>query len=163
MAKQKNDTKNGLNDPLEAIISGERLTETVKTRRGEFTLAFPLPKDLRRIEVTVASKLEGQPSATFPEDTIQKIRVYATLDAVIIDAPEWWDGLDTAEDCPDDDLIVELYRRYLRLYNQTQEALGSGGKLRGSVGKISPKDTSKAVDNGAFSGIADGPEVSESE
>ena len=159
MAKQKDETKQGLSDPLEAIISGERLTETVKTRRGEFTLAFPLPKDLRRIEVTVASRLDGQPSSTFSADTIQNIRAYATLDTVVVDAPEWWDKLDSAEDCPDDDLIIDLYRRYLRLYNQTQKALGRGGKLRGSVGKIESKDPPETVDSGAFSGIADGPEV----
>ena len=160
MVKQKNDTmKNEANDPLEAIINGDRLSTDVTTRRGKFTLAFPLPKDLRRIEVTVASRLEGQPSSTFSDDTIQKIRVYATLDAVIVDAPEWWDGLDSAEDCPDDDLIVELYRRYLRHYGQTQEALGRGGKLRGSVGKIESKDPAEAVDSGAFSGIADGQKV----
>ena len=107
-------------DVLEMILGGERITKKLKTKRGTFAMTFPLPRDLREIEVGVAKMLEGSPVASFSKEQLASFRAYATLDKVIIDGPEWWNKLDSSEDCPDDELITHLYGRYLRLYQSTQ-------------------------------------------
>lgn len=142
-------------DVLEFLLKGERLTKKIVTKRGTFVIAFPLPKDIREIEVVVASRLDGTPIEAFTKDSIANFRCYATLDAVIVDAPGWWNELASAEDCPDDALVLEIYRGYLQFYQQTQQRI-SRSKFRGSseVGKARPKTAS--VDSGAFSDITDG-------
>ena len=142
-------------DPLEILLSGERLTKTEKTRRGEFVLAFPLPSDLRRIEVRVAGMLEGQPASSFPPATLANFRAYATLDVVIVNAPEWWEDMESPEQCPDDELVTDLYGRYLRFYRETQRIL-TRGRSGLSVGKIKRKNKAEVVDDAPFQGLANG-------
>lgn len=123
-------------DILESILKGERITEEVVTKRGKFILALPLPKDIRAIEIEVARRLEGIPESAFEKSTISNVRAYATLDTVVIKAPDWWSDLESAEDCPDDSLITELYRRYLQFYRETQRKIDKS-QFRGvdQVGK----------------------------
>ena len=52
---KKKDT--GPADALEYIMSGKQLTAAIETKRGDFTVAFPLPRDLREISVSVARML----------------------------------------------------------------------------------------------------------
>jgi len=147
------DEKKAKVDLLETLLSGKLVTETVETRYGTFVITLPLPKDIRDIEITVAARLGGQPVAAFTAETLANFRCYATLDAVVSDAPEWWKKLESAEDCPDDDLVLELYRRYLRFYVQTQKHI-SKSRFRGThrVGKV--RTSSRSVDSGPFSDIA---------
>jgi len=142
-------------DILATLLSGERITETIKTKRGVFIIALPLPRDVRIIEVTIAERLRGQPIASFTTTTIALVRAYATLDTVMVESPDWWRELQSAEDCPDDALIMNLYRRYLQFYEQVQGKIDKsrfGGAIE--VGKARTK--AKPVDNGAFSGVANG-------
>ena len=145
-------------DVLESILKGERITEEIKTKRGKFGIALPLPKDIRAIEIEVARKMDGLPEAQFQRDTIANFRAYATLDTVIVDSPEWWQNLESAEDCPDDALIMELYRRYLQLYRETQRKIEKS-RFNGNseVGKIRTKG--KAVGDKALQNTADGSEI----
>lgn len=142
-------------DVLELLLKGERLTKKIVTKRGTFVIAFPLPKDIRDIEIAVATWLDGTPITAFTNDSIANFRCYATLDAVIVDAPGWWNKLASAEDCPDDALVLEIYRGYLQFYQLTQQRI-SRSRFRGSseVGKTRTAPTS--VDSGAFQGITDG-------
>lgn len=144
-------------DPLELILSGESIKKEVKTKRGKFTFALPLPRNIREIEVEVASRLGGLPSSSFSMSTIGNFRCYATLDRVITDAPDWWNEMETSEECPDDDLVTELYRRYLQFYTNSQKSI-SQSKFRGTseVGKVRTK--SKTMGDGAFSDITHGQE-----
>ncbi len=114
-------------DVLELILSGENLTKKTKTKRGTFIIRFPLPRDLRAIEVRVAEMLDGKPVNSFSTSQVGNFRAYATLDQVIVDGPDWWKKLDTCEDCPDDVLITTLYGRYLRFYHSTQESINKSG------------------------------------
>jgi len=142
-------------DVLATLLAGDRVTETIKTKRGIFVIALPLPRDVRIIEVTIAERLNGQPIVSFTPTTIALIRAYATLDTLVIESPDWWRELQSAEDCPDDVLIMDLYRRYLRFYESIQQKIGKsrfGGGIE--VGKARTK--AKPVDNGAFSDIANG-------
>ncbi len=114
-------------DKLEMLLRGEKITTRVKTKRGSFVIALPLPRDLRGIEVNVARMLDGMPETSFSNEQVSSFRAYATLDVVVKDAPEWWINLDSAEDCPDDNLIIHLYRRYVQFYRKTQEAISQSG------------------------------------
>ncbi len=120
---------------LELILSGERLTKKVSTKRGIFVIGFPLPRDLREIEIAIAGMLENNSIESFSNEQISNFRAYATLDKMIINAPGWWNKLNSSEDCPDDKLIMNLYRRYLRFYGETQELInksGFNGESKGS-------------------------------
>lgn len=149
-------------DPLEMILDGTPIVKEINTKRGKFTIALPLPRDIREIEVEVAMKLEGNPISSFTNKTIGNFRAYATLDKVIIKAPKWWEDLESSEECPDDSLIVELYGSYLRLYSTSQKEISkSRFKGKSEVGKARIKE--KAVGDGAFSDITNRPENEESE
>lgn len=142
-------------DVLESILNGEQITKEVKTKRGIFVMTLPLPRDIRNIEIEVARRLEGYPENAFSTDYMAKFRVYASLDTVITKAPEWWNKLESSEDCPDDELVTFLYGRYLQFYNETQKKIRKShysGKVK--IGKPRIKD--EAVGDGAFQGIANG-------
>ena len=145
-------------DILERILKGERITKTVKTKRGSFTIVLPLPRDIREIEVEVARKMDGMPESSFQKDTISLFRAYTTLDRVVTEAPEWWNDLESSEDCPDDALVMQLYRGYLLFYKAAQGRIDKS-RFRGSspVGKARTK--TEAMGDGAFSGVAHGSEV----
>jgi len=133
-------------DVLELILSGEQLTRKVKTKRGTFVIAFPLPKDLREIEINTVRMMDGLPADSFTKDQLATFRAYATLEKIIVEAPEWWKNLESSEDCPDDNLITFLYGRYLHFYKSTQKAIGESGFARSSGGS-GAKAKGKAVDN----------------
>lgn len=150
--------KDGKRDVLESILNGERITEEIKTKRGKFVIALPLPKDIRAIEVEVARKMEGLPESQFQRDSISNFRAYSTLDIVVIESPEWWQNLESAEDCPDDALIMELYRGYLSFYRETQRKIEkSRFDGRSEIGKIRTKG--KAMGDKALQNTADGSEI----
>lgn len=155
MTKTSGKKRVTLEDPLKAILEGKAITETVKTRRGDFVIKYPSPRDLREVELKIADMLRGKPAESFEKEKLANFRLYAALDVCIIEAPEWWYGLESAEDCPDDDLVLKLFGRYLRLYGKTQAAL-SKGKFRGSTKESGPGNTDETVDTGTFQGIADG-------
>lgn len=133
-------------DALERILSGERINCKVKTKRGIFVISYPLPRDLRKIEVNVAKMLDGMSESSFSKQQIASFRAYATLDEVIVEAPEWWDNLESAEDCPDDDLITKIYARYLRLYKTVQESIAKS-RFDGSSGIGRSKNKDETVVN----------------
>lgn len=149
--------ENKKKDPLEMILNGEAITKTISTKRGKFTIALPLPRDIREIEVEVAGKLNGLPMNSFSIDSISNFRAYSTLDRVITDAPEWWEEMESSEECPDDDLVAELYRGYLQFYRTSQKNI-SKSRFRGKseVGKARTKN--KNMGDGAFSDITHGSE-----
>lgn len=152
---QGNENSPEMNETLDKLLRGEDLYETVETKRGKFTLKYPRPKVLRQIQLLLANRFYGQNLNNLPIQTIRNYETYAALDIVVVEAPKWWDDLETSEDCPDDAFIVELYGRYLRFYNRIQQKIGNDGtELGGSSKKELPKNEKKSMDNGAFQGIA---------
>ena len=107
-------------------------------------MAFPLPRDLRNIEIAVARMIEGLPADSFSKEQIANFRAYATLEKVLVDSPKWWQKLDSPEDCPDDELIKFLYGRYVRLYKSTQKSIGKSG-FSGDDGVGKPKEKAEAL------------------
>ena len=142
-------------DVLAFILSGEQLTKKIKTKRGDFVIAMPLPRDLRVIETDISDRLGNRPLTSFSSQKIADIRAYATLDKIVEEGPDWWQALDSAEDCPDDSLIMDLYRGYLQFYSQSQKAIAkSKFKGNGRVGQ--PRTKTEDVGDGAFSGLTNG-------
>lgn len=154
--------KSGKKDLLEMILSGERHTKTVNTKRGKFTFVLPFPKDIRDIEIEIGNRLGGLPISSFTPEVIANIRCYVTLDRVIVEAPDWWNNLESAEDCPDDELIVDLYRRYLQFYREVQTSI-SNSKFRGDAEIGKPRTKNEVVGDGPFSGVAHGQPLPETD
>ncbi len=157
MAETKKGKAKGI-DPLARILSGERITIKKNTPKGEFEIVFPLPSDLRRIECLVSERLEGKPLSSFSPQTVIDARLYASLDICVIDGPEWYKELDSFEQCPDNVLVADLYRSYLRLYSKTQKTIAN--RRDKTVDRESKsRDDAGSVDHGAFSDITNGEEV----
>lgn len=131
-------------DIFELLLSGEKITEEISTLRGKFIMNYPLPRDLRAIEIRVAEMLSGQPEFSFPPQQLSNFRAYATLDNVISSGPDWYEEMESWEDCPDDELVVELYRRYLQLYKKIQKRIQATG-VRGKPGGTKRGDEAETV------------------
>lgn len=110
-------TKEDTGNVVERILRGEDVIEDVETAWGTFSIRFPLPRTLREIQVLLSTRLAGQ---NLPHNVRLNYEVYATLDVVVVDSPEFWKNLGSSEDCPYDDLVSLLYRRYLRFYSEVQ-------------------------------------------
>ena len=147
-------------DPLERLLSGEKITEVVKTRRGDFTIVFPLPSTIRQIEIEISDMLGNKPLASFTQTAVNTVRVYATLRHVVVNGPDWWNDLDSPDDCSDDDFIGDLYGRYLRFYQEVQGAMAKG-RYPEDAGRIPGRqpDTPAPVGDRALQGASDRPEV----
>jgi len=145
-------------DVLERILKGERITQEIKTKRGKFVIALPLPKDIRAIEIEVARKMEGLPESQFQREVVANFRAYATLDTVMVESPDWWNDLESAEDCPDDALIMDIYRRYLQFYRETQRRIDKS-RFHGNseIGRVRTKD--KTVGNETLQSTAHGSKI----
>ncbi len=153
--KTAEQNKPEVNDTLKKLLSGEDLFETVETERGTFTIKFPRPRVLRQIQVLLAQRFADVNLGNIAPSTLRFYEIYATLDIVIVKAPQWWDDLDSSEDCPDDKLIGDLYRRYLRFYNRVQSEIGGAVAGPGAEPAKGAGGAQEApVADGAFSGIA---------
>ena len=148
-----------INETLEKLLKGEDIYDTLSTSRGNFKMIYPRPRVLRQIQVMLVERYHGQNLNNIPDKTLRNSEVYATLDAVITEAPDWWDSLDSSEDCPDDDLILQLYRGYLRFYGKVQQKIKRPERKPGVDSKKQPlRNEKEIVGNGSFSGITHGSE-----
>lgn len=154
--KVENVNSQKVNETLDKLLSGKEITEIVETERGNFTMKYPLPVTLRQIEMLLASRFDGVDFSKLPNDIRNNSKVYATLDVVIVKAPTWWDNLESSEFCPDDALIIQLYRRYLRFYTRVQTDISGVG---GTPEESSDRPEEKTMGNGAFSNLANRPEI----
>lgn len=148
-----------VNETLDKLLRGEEIFDIIETRRGNFKIIFPRPRVLRYIQVLLAERFNGQNLNNIPEKALHNYEVYATLDVVVVEGPKWWDKLDSSEDCPDDDLIVDLYRGYLRFYGTIRRKIvGSDGKPGDNDNKAPSRDEKETVGTGAFQDLTHGPE-----
>ena len=153
--------KNYSEDELfEKLINGEQIVEDVKTRRGNFKVKYPLGADLVEIDKRKAIMRGDIPPEKLSKQEDMNIEIYATLDQVVVDGPAWWKKLKSSMYCPDTNVIVELYRGYLRHYEQVQTALQSGLDREPDREVISHK-SEKGLGDASFSHITYGPKVSE--
>jgi len=93
------------------ILSEDDLSKTVTIKGESFTFKFPNPKQQMMIERDVALKLGGVPLDSVPQIAYNMLRMCTTLDYVLVKKPEWWE---TAAECYDEDMLNELWERYLK-------------------------------------------------
>lgn len=139
-------------DFVEQVMRGRSPTMSLETALGRFVVKTTITAwDRVKIERGVALRCGDAPISAYEKETVNFFRALATLAVVIEEAPEGWTGPD---DCPDAELITELYRGYLRLFRENESKARELG--RGTEeGKLQDKKSS--VGDGAFSGIAHGP------
>jgi hypothetical protein len=160
-AKASEDDENTpeVNETLEKLLRGEEIFEYIDTRRGKFKIIYPRPRVLRHIQVLLAERFNGQNLNNIKDSTIRNYEVYATLDVVVVEGPKWWDKLESSEDCPDDDLILALYRGYLRFCDAIRrKILGSDLQAGEKPDESTAGDEKAPVGTGAFSGLTNRPE-----
>jgi hypothetical protein len=158
-AKASTATESEVNETLAKLLKGEEIFEVLDTRRGKFKIIFPRPRVLRQIQLLLAQRFNGQDLNKILEKTIRQAEIYASLDVVVVEGPKWWDKLETSEDCPDDDFILDLYRGYLQFYGTVQRKIRGSESRPGEIDSESSSESKKeAVGTGAFSDIAHGPE-----
>jgi len=159
--KEKNSPET--NDLLEKLLSGEDITETLETKRGTFVMKYPLPRVFRQVQILLSQRFPNVDLGNLPEKSWRFYEMYATLDLVIVQAPQWWDDLNSSEDCPDDALVLDLYRRYLRFYGEVQDKIAGVDRKSGEGAEAGPGEHKEApVGDGAFQGVTHGVPVQES-
>jgi hypothetical protein len=150
-----------LGEVMSKLLSGEDIYEVVKTKRGAFRMVYPRPRLLRAADMLLSDRFNNIDLNKLPSTSIRQHEVYCILDVVIVEGPRWWEELDSSEDCPDEELITELYRGYLRFHNKVQQKISTGGERSGSgnTGKSSGIEKEDVAD-GTFSDITHGQKVS---
>lgn len=147
---------------ISMLMSGKKVTEKVKYADFTFEVAYPLPSDLKEIDQSIARACKGMPPASFTPKALLTFEVYATLDQVVVNGPSWWKALKSADQCPFDDLVMYLYRRWLRFYREVRRYLtptALNPPNRGSDQIPSEEPSSEDMGDDVFSDIAYGPEV----
>jgi hypothetical protein len=151
-------------DILESLLSGKAIQKTLKTSRGEFTARYPGGNDRLKIDQLRAVRRRGIPAEAFDDAANLNNNIWSTLDVVIVDGPDWYKKAKKSpngwswEDGPDEELAVELYNLVRSFRLDVAEKINRS-KLGRPVEKIDiPADTAD-VGDGAFSGLANGPEA----
>lgn len=146
-------------DLFTAMLEGRAITKSFDTSRGTFKIKYPMGRDRIRIDQLKAIRRNGLPAATFDVSAMYNNEVFSTLDVVVIDGPEWWKNARAKdpdwswEDCPDEELIIELYRLVDTFRGDIQGRIRQSRPAgKAELGKTG--DTATSVDDGAFSGIA---------
>lgn len=142
---------------VEVLLSGKKVTEKIKYADFEFTVAYPLPFDLIEIDQKIAEYCKGLSPKDFTPKALYSFEVYATLDKIVVDGPEWIKTLESWDKCPFDALVTYLYRRWLRFYNEvriylTPSILHTSDGRGDTSSPITPD--AENVDDGPFSGVA---------
>lgn len=149
-------------DLFTQMLAGKAVTKSIETSRGAFKVRYPTGRDRIRIDQVKALRYGGMSASSFDVTAHYNNEVYSTLDVVVIDGPEWWKEAKkknlqwTWEDCPDEELVVELYHQVDTFRGLVQSSLR---KVRPSGGdEPSPSGSAdEAVADGAFSDLTNGP------
>jgi len=147
-------------DLFATMLSGKAITKTFETARGTFKIRFPTGRDRIRIDQLKAIRRNGLPATAFDVSAMYNNEVFSTLDVIIMDGPDWWkkarekDQNWSWEDCPDEELVIELYRLVDSFRRNVQERLQQA-RSPGSVELSGPGEPATPMADGAFSGIAD--------
>ena len=141
-------------DLVEQLLEGREVVMPLETEIGTFQLKTILtPWDEVLIERGVALRCGEIPVTNFEKETLGFFRVLSTLAVVTEEAPSGWPG---ADNYPDVEFIRELYRGYLRLFNENKRPAKQSGSGSGD-GK--QEGQGPALGGGAFSGVAYGPKA----
>ena len=159
--KAKPQVKEDSPDLFSAMLEGKAITKTIETERGVFKIRYPTGKDRVRIDQLKAVRRNGLPASAFDVSALYNNEVFSTLDVAVIDGPDWWKEARSKnnqwswEECPDEELVIELYRQVDSFRTNVQERIRQS-RSAGSIEIDKPTGVSTPVGDGAFSGIANG-------
>lgn len=148
-------------DLFAVMLEGKAVTKTVETARGVFKIKYPTGRDRVHIDQLKAVRRNGLPASAFDVSALYNNEVFSTLDVVVIDGPDWWKDVRSKdnewswEECPDEELIIELYRQVDSFRTSVQERIRQS-RSPGSIEIDKAASVPEAVADGAFSGIANG-------
>lgn len=78
--------------------------------KGSFTVRIPLPYEKLNILSNCSRVMAGASLETIYAKDYEYIRMIVTLNQVVTKGPDWWKN---AGECPDEELLVELWKFYL--------------------------------------------------
>lgn len=143
------------NDILWALLHDKDVTREIETKRGTFRVKYPTPADNARINYLVAQHKQGLPVHSYDENVQFDHLVWATLDVIVIDRPEWAREFDSFQSCPDNKLVADLFSRSFQFREDVRAAIDES--RLGIVDRTSESRSPAAdVADGAFSGVAVG-------
>lgn len=151
-------------DVLGVLLLGKAIEKKIETRRGIFTARYPSGKDRLRIDHLRALRRGGIPASTFDIGALYNNEVWSTLDVAITDGPDWFKSARdenpnwTWEECPDEEFVTELYHLVETFRGDVQKRIRES-RLGEIPGRVEPAPASAPVGDGAFSGLAYGPEA----
>jgi hypothetical protein len=93
-----------------SVTKEERTKVRTFEGRGKFELTIPLPIEKVQIVSNTSRLLGGSSLESVRSDDFEVMRMIATLNFVITNAPSWWTN---AGECPDEDFLVKLWNWYL--------------------------------------------------
>lgn len=102
------------------VTEDDRTFKKAFEERGSFTLRLPLPFERVHIMGSMVRTLGGAPTSSlsvFDQDYLRKV---ITLNVVLLDTPEGWKG---ADQCPDDELLANLWAWYMKCEEEFAEKL----------------------------------------
>ncbi|MFA5048655.1 MAG: hypothetical protein WC516_06545 [Patescibacteria group bacterium] len=145
-----------MQDIFEDLLNKKDIKEVIETSRGNFTIKFPLGKDYRTIQLLLLNRFPGVNLNHIQEAVLHEYQIYAVLDTVVVDSPKFWKKLESAEECPDSDLVMELYRGYLRFRKEIQDRIQSSSPGAGKDNRTDESaDKKETMDNGALQKASD--------
>jgi len=112
-------------------ISDNDRTFTKTINGDSWSLKIPLPPTKMAIARRTIELSGGYTKDQIGESEFEYIRSCVTIQSVLSDSPDWWDGVDN---CTDDNLISELWRFYLDSENEFASKLKTVRKSK-SLGK----------------------------
>jgi len=144
-----------------SLLSGQTVTETVKTSRGEFTVKYPKQKDVISIGRIAAYLRGGIPAMNFDAASDYEILKCATLDVMISDGPDWYKNAGKRDkkfswrDVPDAHFTDEVYAKALQFRQRVQGQLAGNEEF--TAEKPIGEDTggvSADVGDGVYEGVS---------
>lgn len=150
-------------DILESLLLNKVIQKTVKTSRGYFTIRYPSGKDRLKIDQFRALRRHGIPAECFDDVANTNNNIWSTLDVAVVDGPDWYNKIRkdnpmwSWEGGPDEELIIELYDLVSTFRTDITERIRNS-KLGRTVEESPVADAAAPVDNGAFQGLANGPQ-----
>ena len=156
-------TEEERDDLFTKLVMGKDVTEEVKTRKGVFTIKYPIPNDLLNIGRIMSFRRNFKPAEAFDAETEMLNTMASTLDVVVVSGPKWFEDAKKANtnftflEAPSRTFLAELYVKAHsfreKVERRLDESEGSGNRrVPAKKGDDGP------VDGGAFGSLSNEPD-----
>ena len=89
-------------------------------KAGTFEIKIPLPFEKVQIYNATSRAIGGADLASIRPEDYEYARMLVSLNFVVSESPKWWNG---ADNCVDDDFLLELWKFYLECEKKFQSWL----------------------------------------